>query len=256
MAGERQPILELRGIVKRFGGVTALRGVDFALYDGELVAIIGDNGAGKSTLIKIISGVYTPDEGEVVLWGKPVKLRSPDDARRYGIETVHQTLALADHMDVVGNFFLGRELTRGWYGPLFHILNRPAMEKRTREVLADLEVDIPSLRTPVKALSGGQRQGIALGRAIAFGQKILILDEPTAALGLRETRKVVDLILRLKAQKVPIIMISHSLPIVFEVADRIVIMRNGQVVGERDPARTAQEELLALMVGTKEVTAP
>jgi len=242
----------MRGIVKRFGGVTALRGVDFVLYDAELVAIIGDNGAGKSTLIKIISGVYTPDEGEIYLWDQPVKLRSPEDARRYGIETVHQTLALADNMDVVSNLFLGRELTRGWFGPLFHIINRSAMEKRTREVLAELEVEIPSLRAPVKSLSGGQRQGIALGRAIAFGQKILILDEPTAALGLRETRKVVDLIMRLKAQKMPIIMISHSLPLVFEVADRIVILRNGQVVGERDPAQTAQEELLALMVGIRE----
>lgn len=244
-----QPLLEVRNVSIRFGGVEALRKVSMQVYPGEVVALCGDNGAGKSTLIKIISGVYRPGEGEVLFDGERLDLRDPHDARAKGIETIYQDLALADNLDVGSNIFLGREPVRRQFG--IQVIDRERMAQVAREVLERLDIVIPArkLRGPVKMLSGGQRQAIAIGRAIYWNAHVLIMDEPTAALGVPEQRKVMELIAALKAQGVAVILISHNLHDIFAIADRIVVLRRGEVAGERLVAGTNGDEIVRLMVG-------
>jgi simple sugar transport system ATP-binding protein len=243
------PILEARDVSIRFGGVEALRRVSLRVMPGEVLALAGDNGAGKSTLIKILSGVYHADAGELHFEGRPLQLRDPQDARAQGIETIYQDLALADNLDVGSNIFLGREPTRRRFG--FKVIDRPQMAQVAREVLERLDIVIPTrkLTGPVKMLSGGQRQAIAIGRAIYWNARVLIMDEPTAALGVPEQRKVMELIGALKAQGVAVILISHNLHDIFAVAERIVVLRRGEVAGERRVAETDGDEIVRLMVG-------
>ena len=227
------PILEARDVSIRFGGVEALRRVSLQLMPGEVLALAGDNGAGKSTLIKILSGVYRADAGELRFDGHPLQQRDPQDARAQGIETIYQDLALADNLDVGSNIFLGREPTRSRFG--LKVIDRPQMAQVAREVLERLDIVIPprKLGGPVKMLSGGQRQAIAIGRAIYWNARVLIMDEPTAALGVPEQRKVMELIRGLKAQGVAVILLSHNLHDIFAAAERIVVLRRGEVAGER-----------------------
>jgi fructose transport system ATP-binding protein len=245
-----EPVLEARGIVKRFGHVTALSGADFDLYAGEVVAVIGDNGAGKSTLIKVLSGALQPDEGEIRLDGAPVHFRSPLDARRAGIETVYQDLAVAPALDIAQNLFLGRELRRG--GPLggvLRMLDKRAMRKQAGDALSELKIGVQSLRVAVENLSGGQRQGVAVARAAAWGRRVVIMDEPTAALGVKETGQVVELIKRVRERGLPVILISHDMPHVFELADRIHIMRLGKRAAVVTPKTHTMNEAVAIMTG-------
>jgi ABC-type sugar transport system ATPase subunit len=243
------PILEVRDVSIRFGGVKALKHVSLQLLPGEVLALAGDNGAGKSTLIKIISGVYRADQGELLFDGAPLQLRDPQDARARGIETIYQDLALADNLDVGSNIFLGREPLRRQLG--FQVIDRPRMAQVAREVLKRLDIVIPErkLGGPVKMLSGGQRQAIAIGRAIYWNARVLIMDEPTAALGVPEQRKVMELITALKAQGVSVLLISHNLHDIFAIADRIVVLRRGEVAGERQVQQTNGDEIVHLMVG-------
>ena len=243
------PVLEARDISIRFGGVEALRRVSLHLMPGEVLALAGDNGAGKSTLIKILSGVYHADAGELRFDGRAMQLRDPQDARAQGIETIYQDLALADNLDVGSNIFLGREPTRRKLG--FQVIDRPRMAQVAREVLERLDIVIPlrKLGGPVKMLSGGQRQAIAIGRAIYWNARVLIMDEPTAALGVPEQRKVMALIGSLKAQGVAVLLVSHNLHDIFAVSDRIVVLRRGEVAGEREVPHTNGDEIVRLMVG-------
>ena len=244
------PILSVRGVTKHFGGVTALGGVSFDLHRGEVLALAGDNGAGKSTLIKAISGVHQPDEGEIVYRGEPVTLTNPRHARDIGIETIYQDLALADNLDVGANIFLGREPAAPLLG-FVPRLDRARMRNAARDVLATLEIDLDEkkLGLPVRNLSGGQRQAVAIGRAIFWKAELLIMDEPTAALGVPEQRKVVELIRGLRRQNVAVIFISHNLVDIFAVADRILVLRRGIAAGERSPAESSHDEIVRLMVG-------
>jgi fructose transport system ATP-binding protein len=245
-----EPIFQARGIVKRFGHVTALSGADFDLYGGEILAVIGDNGAGKSTLIKVLSGALQPDEGEINLDGEPVHFRSPLDARRAGIETVYQDLAVAPALDIASNLFLGRELRRGGpAGQLLRMLDKRAMRREAGAALSELKVGVQSLRTAVENLSGGQRQGVAVARAAAWGKRVVIMDEPTAALGVKETAQVVDLIKRVRDRGLPVILISHDMPHVFELADRIHIMRLGKRAAVVTPQSHTMPEAVAIMTG-------
>lgn len=242
------PILEMRGIYKYFGGVHALENVDFELYPQEIVALVGDNGAGKSTLIKIISGVYTADRGEIYLEGKRIEIQSPSDARALGIETVYQELALVETRDVAANFFLGREPTKGRSG-IF--IDKKKVEEVTVRTLKKLSITLPSLRTAVRYLSGGQRQALAVGRAIAWGRKIIIMDEPTAALGVKESREVLDFILNLKKHGASVIVISHNLTHVYNVADRIFVLRGGRKVAVKSKSDINPEESVKLITGVQ-----
>ena len=251
-AHERQPILMLRHISKRFGAVQALKDVSFEVYPGEVVALVGDNGAGKSTLAKIISGVYQPDSGEYWFNGQQVTVSSPADAARLGIETVYQDLALCNNLDVVANLFLGREAT----AQLDHVtppgiqpLNEIQMERQAIEVLQNLSVVLPSVRRPVATLSGGQRQSIAIARAVMWNSKVVILDEPTAALGVAQTRNVLNLIKRLRERGLGVVLISHNLPDVFEVADRIVVMRLGRRVATYDARKATPDQVVGAITG-------
>ncbi|MGC4025105.1 MAG: ATP-binding cassette domain-containing protein [Mesorhizobium sp.] len=246
-----QPILSARGLVKRYGRVTALDNADFDLYPGEILAVIGDNGAGKSSLIKAISGAVIPDEGEIKLEGQQVQFRSPMEAREAGIETVYQNLALSPALSIADNMFLGRELRKpGIMGQWFRMLDRPAMEKRAREKLNELGLmTIQNISQAVETLSGGQRQGVAVARAAAFGSKVVIMDEPTAALGVKESRRVLELILDVKKRGLPIVLISHNMPHVFEVADRIHIHRLGRRLCVVDPKQVSMSDAVALMTG-------
>jgi len=240
-----EPILELRGICKYFGGVHALEDVGLELYPDEILALVGDNGAGKSTLIKIIAGVYQPDKGEVLMEGKEIEIRSPRASMDLKIETVYQELALVDKLDVVENIFLGRPLTRfRWF------VNRKRMVAETIDILKKLKISIPSLKEPVQNLSGGQRQALAVGRAIAWSGKIVVLDEPTAALGVEETRKTLALIKQIKKQGASVIVISHNLRHVFEVSDRIIVLRGGRRVGSRVKSKTNIDEIVKLITGS------
>ena len=245
-----EPILQARGIVKRFGHVTALSGADFDLYPGEVLAVIGDNGAGKSTLIKVLSGALVPDEGELRLDGELVHFRTPLDARRAGIETVYQDLAVAPALDIAANLFLGRELRRrGPLGSVLRMLDKRGMRRQAGEALAELKIGVQSLRVPVEDLSGGQRQGVAVARAAAWGRRVVIMDEPTAALGVKETGQVVDLIKRVRERGLPVILISHDMPHVFELADRIQIMRLGKRAAVVTPKTHSMPEAVAIMTG-------
>ncbi len=250
MKSDAEPILHVEGLSKRFGGVHALEKVSLSLRPGEVVALAGDNGAGKSTLIKIISGVYEPDEGEVFYKNKRIAMNNPREARALGIETIYQDLALADNLDVGANVFLGREPMRRLAG-LFPVVDRKQMLAASQNVLETLDIDIePSkLRQPVRNLSGGQRQAVAIGRAIYWQAEVLIMDEPTAALGVPEQRKVRDLIRKLAERDVAIIFVSHNLADVFAVTDRIIVLRRGQTAGERRTHETNSDEVVKLMVG-------
>jgi fructose transport system ATP-binding protein len=251
---EPVPVLQARGLVKRFGQVVALDGADFELYPGEITAIIGDNGAGKSTLIKSLSGAIQPDEGEILLDGEQVRFRSPLDARRVGIETVYQELAVAPALDIAANIFLGRELRRnGLAGRALRTLDKRAMRKEAARHFSELKIGIPSIGQAVENLSGGQRQGVAVARAAAWGRRLVIMDEPTAALGVKETRQVLDLILRVRERGLPVILISHDMPHVFELADRIQIMRLGKRVAVVTPQTHSMPEAVAIMTGATRV---
>ncbi|RJL04903.1 sugar ABC transporter ATP-binding protein, partial [Paracoccus siganidrum] len=232
-----EPLLSARNLVKRYGRVTALDHADFDLYSGEILAVIGDNGAGKSSLIKAVSGAVQPDEGEIRLDGQPVSFASPLEARRAGIETVYQTLALSPALSISDNMFMGREIRReGIMGKWFGMLDKPAMDRFSRQKLSELGLmTIQNIDQPVETLSGGQRQGVAVARAAAFGSRVIILDEPTAALGVKESRRVLDLILDVRSRGIPIVLISHNMPHVFEVADRIHIHRLGRRLCVIDP---------------------
>ncbi|MEM8553951.1 MAG: ATP-binding cassette domain-containing protein [Pseudomonadota bacterium] len=248
------PILKGRGLVKRYGRVTALDHCDFDLMPGEILAVIGDNGAGKSSLIKAVSGAVVPDEGEVFLEGERVNFTSPIDARDAGIETVYQTLAMSPALSIADNMFMGREIRKsGFLGKYFKMLDKPAMEKFAREKLSELGLmTIQNINQPVETLSGGQRQGVAVARAAAFGSKVIILDEPTAALGVKESRRVLELIQDVKSRGIPIILISHNMPHVFEVADRIHIHRLGKRLCVIDPKEHSMSDAVALMTGAME----
>ena len=250
---DRQPILSARNLVKRYGRVVALDHCDFELYPGEILAVIGDNGAGKSTLIKALSGAVTPDQGEVFLEGRQVHFHSPNDARQAGIETVYQTLAMSPALSIADNMFMGRELRKpGIMGKWFRMLDRKAMEAFARQKLSELGLmTIQNINQAVETLSGGQRQGVAVARAAAFGSKVIILDEPTAALGVKESRKVLELILDVKSRGIPIILISHNMPHVFEVADRIHVHRLGRRLCVIDPKKHSMSDAVAYMTGAK-----
>lgn len=240
------PILQMRNISKSFGAVRALSDVDFEVYAGEVVALVGDNGAGKSTLVKTIAGVAPADSGEIFVDGQPVKITSPQTASHLGIETVYQDLALCDNLDVVSNLFLGHEERTPWRG-----LAEIEMERRTIEVLRTLDVKIPSVRSFVASLSGGQRQSIAVAKSLLRQAKVVLLDEPTAALGVAQTRQVLNLILRLREQKLGVVVISHNLADVFEVADRVIVLRLGRRVATFDVKNTTSERVVAAITGAQ-----
>lgn len=248
-----EPILKGRNLVKRYGRVTALDQCDFDLMPGEILAVIGDNGAGKSTMIKAVSGAAVPDEGQVWLDGKEVRFSSPIEAREAGIETVYQTLAMSPALSIADNMFMGREIRKsGFAGKWFRQLDRGAMEKFARDKLSELGLmTIQNINQTVETLSGGQRQGVAVARAAAFGSKVIILDEPTAALGVKESRRVLELILDVKSRGIPIILISHNMPHVFEVADRIHVHRLGRRLCVIDPKEYTMSDAVAFMTGAK-----
>ncbi len=249
--GSRVPRLQLKNISKTFGAVRALKHVDFEIHAGEVIGLVGDNGAGKSTLVKVMSGAYVPDQGEILIDGQPVSLSSPQDSTRLGIETVYQDLALCDNLDVVANLWLGREAYRELIPGILRVLDETEMERCTLDVLRTLEVKIPSVRTPVSGLSGGQRQCIAVAKTILRQPKVVLLDEPTAALGVAQTRQVLNLILRLKQQGLAVVVISHNLHDVFEVTDRVVVMRLGQRAGTFDIRNTTPERVVAAITGAE-----
>jgi fructose transport system ATP-binding protein len=250
-------IMETRRIVKRYGHVTALGGVDFELRDGEVLAVIGDNGAGKSTLVKVLSGAINPDEGEVLLDGQPIHFSSPLDARVRGIETVYQELAVAPALDIASNLYLGRELRRaGPFGRWLRMLDKPRMKREAQRHMDELKFRLPGITHAVEDLSGGQRQGVAVARAAVFARKLVIMDEPTAALGVRETGQVLDLIKAIRDRGLPVILISHNMPNVFEVADRIHVMRLGRRVALTDPKSHSMADVVAIMTGAMPGTDP
>jgi fructose transport system ATP-binding protein len=250
----RTPILEARGLVKTWGHVIGLAGVDLQLYRGEVLGIIGDNGAGKSTLIKCLTGALQPDRGEILLQGKRVDFKSPLDSRVAGIETVYQTLAVSPALDIASNMFLGRERRVGGpLGLLTRKLDKRGMVKDAKEQMTKLGIStLQDMRQRVETLSGGQRQAVSVARAAAFGSKVIILDEPTAALGVRESNQVLDLIRELRHQNIPVILISHNMPHVFDVADRVHIQRLGRRAAIVKPATTTAEEAVAIMTGAKQ----
>jgi fructose transport system ATP-binding protein len=245
------PVLQARGLVKRYGRVVALDHADFDLYPGEILGLIGDNGAGKSTLIKILTGAAIPDHGEIVMDGRPVHFRSPMDARAVGIETVYQNLALSPALSIADNMFLGRERRKtGLLGTVFRLLDRSFMQQEARRHLSSLGLlTIQNINQAVETLSGGQRQGVAVARAAAFGSRVAILDEPTAALGVKESRKVLELILDVKRRGLPIVLISHNMPQVFEVADRIHVHRLGRRIAVIRPSEYSMSDAVAIMTG-------
>jgi ABC-type sugar transport system ATPase subunit len=242
------PLVEMRSISRAFGGVAALQNVDLAVYRNEVVALLGDNGAGKSTLIKILAGALSADTGEILLDGRKVSIDSPRDAKDLGIETVYQDLALCDNLDVPTNLFLGRELMRPILGPLLSIFDRRRMAGETRDLLGRLKIELGSLQIPVRSLSGGQRQSVAIAKSVYFNAKLVIMDEPTAALGVRQTEKVLGLVRELRQSGLAIVYISHILEDVFRVADRMVVLKNGRKVGERLIARTDRDEIVRMMI--------
>jgi fructose transport system ATP-binding protein len=249
-----QIVMQAKGLVKRYGQVTALDGADFELRAGEILAVIGDNGAGKSSLIKCLSGATIPDEGEVHLDGKLIHFKSPIDARRAGIETVYQDLAVAPAMTIAENLFLGRELRRpGVLGKWLGLIDKKKMLEESIARMNDLKVGIRSMTQAVETLSGGQRQCVAVGRAAAFAQHVVIMDEPTAALGVKEGNMVLELIRRVRDKGLPVVLISHNMPHVFEVADRIHIARLGKRAAVVNPKKISMSDTVAVMTGAKSV---
>jgi fructose transport system ATP-binding protein len=244
------PILQARGLVKRYGHVTALDGTDFDLLQGEILAVIGDNGAGKSTLIKTLAGAIVPDEGEIMLDGRVVHFTNPMDARRRGIETVYQDLAVAPALDIAANLYLGREIRRtGPIGSVLRMLDKPKMRQEAAHYMAELKIGVGSMTQAVETLSGGQRQGVAVARAAAWARRLVIMDEPTAALGVKESGMVLELIRNIRARGLPVILISHNMPNVFEVADRIHIQRLGRRIAVVTPQSHTMSEVVAIMTG-------
>ncbi len=244
-SSSQTPILELRGVSKRFGAVQALSNVNFDVHAGEVVGLVGDNGAGKSTLIKCVSGIHPADSGEIWFEGRQVFIHNPKDAADLGIQTIYQDLALCDNLDVVGNLFLGRE-TKSIAG-----MDEVTMEKRSLEVLRTLSVTIPSVRTLIASLSGGQRQSVAIARAVMWNSKLVILDEPTAALGVVQTKQVLELIKQLRSQGLAVIVISHNLADIFEVVDRISVLRLGRNNGVFNVHNTSQEAIVGAITGAE-----
>lgn len=251
-----QPLaLQARGLVKRYGSVTAVNGADFDLRPGEVLAVIGDNGAGKSSLIKALAGAVIPDEGEIRMNGEVMQFRSTGDARAHGIETVYQDLAVIPALDIASNLYLGREIRRkGIMGSVFRRLDMPAMREEAAKHLADLKIGIKSVTQTVETLSGGQRQGVAVSRAAAFGKGVIIMDEPTAALGVRESGQVIELIRSIRERGIPVVLISHDMPHVFEVADRIHVHRLGSRAAVVDPKERSMSEVVSLMTGAERPT--
>jgi simple sugar transport system ATP-binding protein len=244
-----EPLLEARNIVKSFGRVQALRGANFTVYPSEVVALVGDNGAGKSTLVKTLVGVHPPDSGEILFEGRTVDIHTPQQAREIGIETVYQDLALAAEIDPAANMFLGREIMRA--GPLGKLgfLDKPEMRERSEEAFRNLGVRIQDTTAPVANMSGGQRQGIAISRAVTWASKVVFMDEPTAALGVVQTRNVLAQIKKVREQGLAIVLISHNLPEIFEVADRIEVLRLGERVARLRPTEVSMEDVVAAMTG-------
>jgi fructose transport system ATP-binding protein len=254
---DSQPILQARNISKAYGHVQALQDVNIELMPAEVMGLVGDNGAGKSTLIKILSGAVQPDSGQIVVEGRPVQLRSPVDAQRTGIETVYQDLAVVPMMDIAENLFLGREeRLPGLVGGLLDFINKRSMRRQASEDLRSLNIGIKSVRQRVETLSGGQRQGVAVARAITFGRKIVIMDEPTAALGVRESRGVLELIRRINDQGLSVILISHNMPQVLEITNRITVLRHGQRVGVVKTIDTNVEQVVRLITGAEVLDQP
>jgi ABC-type sugar transport system ATPase subunit len=247
-----RPVIAIEGAEKRFGAVHALKGVSLTAFPGEVLALLGDNGAGKSTLVKCISGVHALDAGQILIDGEKISLTSPAAARRAGIETVYQDLALFDNLTPAQNFYCGREIAfPSWLPAGLRFLSRRRMESESAAVLDRLKVKLPRLDAPVALMSGGQRQAIAVARASVFARKLVILDEPTAALGLRESRKVLDLVAQLRAEGNAVILITHNMEHVVELADRAVVLRQGRKVGELKPSRENQQQLVAMIVGAE-----
>jgi len=245
-----QIVMQAKGLTKRYGQVTALDGADFELRAGEILAVIGDNGAGKSSLIKCLSGATIPDEGDIVLDGKPIHFRNPMDARRVGIETVYQDLAVAPAMTIAENLFLGREVRRsGFLGNVLRMLDKKKMLEQSIARMQDLKVGIRSMTQAVETLSGGQRQCVAVARAAAFAEHVVILDEPTAALGVKEGNMVLELIRRIRDKGLPVILISHNMPHVFEIADRIHVARLGRRAAILNPKKISMSDTVAVMTG-------
>ena len=245
-----QIVMQAKGLVKRYGHVTALEGADFELRAGEILAVIGDNGAGKSTLIKALSGAIVPDEGEILLDGQVVHFKSPIDARRAGIETVYQELAVAPAMSIAENLFLGRELRKpGWRGRWLRVLDKKRKLEESSRHLQDLKFSIRSMSVPVESLSGGQRQGVAVARSAAFARHVVIMDEPTAALGVKEGNMVLELIRRVRDRGLPVVLISHNMPHVFEIADRIHVARLGRRAAVLNPKKITMSDCVAVMTG-------
>jgi fructose transport system ATP-binding protein len=250
------PVLEAHGLVKKYGNVTAINGADFELWAGEVLAVVGDNGAGKSSLIKALAGALVPDAGEIKMDGAVVHFRTTRDARAAGIETVYQDLAVIPALDIASNVFLGREVRRrGLMGTVFRRLDMPRMRAESSAHLSDLGIGIRSVTQSVETLSGGQRQGVAVVRAAAFGRGVIIMDEPTAALGVKESGMVIDLIRSIRDRGIPVVLISHDMPHVFEVADRIHVHRLGKRAGVVDPKSRSMSEVVALMTGAEQPTA-
>src|SRR6202165_4573540 len=247
---DAQPILQVKNLFKRFGGLIAVDHVSLDIHPGEVVGLLGDNGAGKSTLIKMISGAYKPDGGQIFLNGEVVSFATPLEARRRGIETIYQDLALCENLDASANIFLGREKMRHQLG-IFRVLNRPYMLHESRQVLDQLDIRIPELRKPIRQLSGGQRQAVSIARAVYWNARLMIMDEPTAALGVPEQLKVLELIRTLRTQGVPVLLISHNMQDVFAVADRVIVMRRGSKAGELKIRETNENEVVGLMVGAE-----
>jgi ribose transport system permease protein len=246
---DRYPYLSLKGVTKHFGGVHALKDIDLDIRAGEVLALVGDNGAGKSTLIKIISGAYKADQGEVFVEGRKVRIETPADAKRLHIETIYQDLALMDDLDLAPNIFIGREIVRGGIGRVIRFLNNAKMAEETVGVLRRLNIEVPDIRRKVFNLSGGQRQAVAISRAIYFNAKLIIMDEPTAALGVEETRKVYALIRELRQNGIAVIIISHNINEVFDIADRFVVLKTGMLVGVRRKEETSLDEILRMIIG-------
>ncbi len=247
-----EPLLSIRGLTKVFGGLVAVDNVSLNVRRGEVVGLLGDNGAGKSTLIKCVSGVYHPEEGAIVFDGKPAEFATPMDARRAGIETIYQDLALANNLDVGADIFLGREVRKRRLGGLVQTLDDKHMLAKSRQTLDSLQIRFPTLTEPIETLSGGQRQAVAIARAVYWDAKLMIMDEPTNNLGVPEQHKVLELIRTLRERGVPVILITHILPDAFAVTDRVIVMHRGREVAEKVTAETTAEELVQYMVGAKE----
>lgn len=249
-----EPLLSLRNLVKRFGGLTAVDRVSLDIYPGEVVGLVGDNGAGKSTLIKMVSGVHQPNEGKIYFEGKEVHIGRPSEARDMGIETIYQDLALSGNLDAAANIFLGREKKKKYLGGLIRTLHERYMHQEAERLLDDLDVHIPSLHTKIDNLSGGQRQAVAIARAVYWEARMMIMDEPTNNLGVVEQAKVLDLIRRLRDQNVPVIVISHTMRDIFTVSDRIVVLHRGRKVTEKRKEDTTPEEIVQYIMGALDDT--